>query len=210
MPTDVPSNESGRVEMFTDGVFAIAITLLVLDLPVPQSGRFLTTLLDDWPSFFAYLAAFLTIASIWVHHHTVFSRIRRVEPAVILLNLLLLLGVSLLPWPTSLIAASIRDDVGSDGIVACAIYAAVALIVMIAWSALSAALSRRPHLLRSPEESTWMRMNAWEALLSGVPVIVAVGAALITPLLSLALFVAIPIYFLISTSRARGPRRASA
>jgi uncharacterized membrane protein len=69
--------------MFSDGVFAIAVTLLVLDLPVPKSGRFLVTLLEDWPSFFAYIAAFLTIAAIWVHHHTVFSRIRRVEPAII-------------------------------------------------------------------------------------------------------------------------------
>ncbi|WP_306896361.1 TMEM175 family protein [Agromyces albus] len=193
--------------MFSDGVFAIAITLLVLDLPVPASGSLLEALLNDWPSFVAYLAAFLTIAGIWVHHHTVYARVRRVEPVIVLYNLLLLLGVSLLPWPASLISVSIRDEDQTGGVVACAAFALVALIVMVAWSAMTRAFARRAHLLRRPGDVAWMRRSATEATLSGVPVLIALGLAFVNPVISLGLYVAIPVYFLYSTSRSH-PREA--
>jgi uncharacterized membrane protein len=199
-----PSNDSGRVEAFSDGVFAIAITLLVLDLPVPASGSLMGALAEEWPSFVAYLAAFLTIAGIWVHHHTVFGRVARVEPVIVLYDLLLLLGVSLLPWPAALISESIRDDTDpTNGVVACGAFALAALVVMVAWSAMTWTFSRRPHLLRRPDDVVWMRRSAIEAALSGIPVLIALGLALINPIISLTLFVAIPVYFLFSTARAR-------
>ncbi|WP_349427827.1 TMEM175 family protein [Microbacterium sp. LWS13-1.2] len=201
---EIPSNESDRVEMFTDGVFAIAITLLVLDLPVPSSGSLPDVLMEKWPSFVAYLAAFLTIAGIWVHHHTVFERVARVEPAIVLLNLLLLLGVSLLPWPTALVAESIQNEAAHwNGIVACGLFALAALVVMISWSAMTALLSRRPHLLRRPHDAVWMRRSSIEAAVAGIPVLIAFATSFVNPVISLALYGAIPVYFLFSTSRRR-------
>ncbi|MFG6403503.1 TMEM175 family protein [Microbacterium sp. P04] len=189
--------------MFSDAVFAISITLLVLDLPVPTSGSFGEELLAAWPSFVAYLAAFLTIAGIWVHHHTVFARVKRVEPVIVVFNLLLLLGVSLLPWPTALLSQSIRGTDHLDGVIACVAYAAAALVVMIAWLAMTWVLARRPHLLRRPSDAAWMRRSVAEVAWAGTPVIAALGVAFLNPVSSLLLFVAIPVYFLYSTSRAR-------
>jgi uncharacterized membrane protein len=197
------SREAGRVEAFTDSVFAIAITLLVLDLPVPDSGDFAGSLAQRWPAFLAYAAAFLTLAAIWVHHHALFARIRRVDAAVLLFNLLLLLGISLLPWPTSLIAVAIQDRDHLDGVIACGLFAAAALIVLAGWLGLSVALAHRPHLLADDSGVDWMRANTREVLLAGIPVVLAAAAAFIDPALALALFIAVPIYFLYSTSRTR-------
>ena len=71
---------AGRVEAFSDGVIAIAITLLVLDLRAPQAkGRFLHDLGAEWPSYAAYLATFLIIGTIWLTHHSLFTRVARVD-----------------------------------------------------------------------------------------------------------------------------------
>jgi uncharacterized membrane protein len=193
-------NESRRIEAFSDAVFAIAITLLALDLTVPEPGDFTSTLLDAWPSYLAYLATFLTIASIWIHHHAVFSRIAGVEPAVLLLNVLLLLGVSLLPWPTALIAVALQDGDRADGIAAVLVYAIASLIVGVAWTATCAVLARRPRLLVRESDAAWMGRNARQAALSGLPVLAACGLAFLSTLAALAVFVAIPIAFLWSTS----------
>ncbi|SDY68740.1 TMEM175 family protein [Herbiconiux ginsengi] len=198
-----PTRETGRVEAFTDGVFAIAITLLVLDLPIPTSGNFAGSLAEHWPSFLAYAAAFFTLAAIWVHHHALFAQIRRVEPPVLLLNLLLLLGISLLPWPTSLIAMAIQDGNHLDGVIACGLFAAASLIVMCGWLGLSIVLAHRPHLLVEDSGVEWMRSNAREVLVAGIPVVLAAAAAFLNPALALALFIAVPIYFFYSTSRVR-------
>src|SRR5207247_427782 len=88
-------SESNRVEAFSDGVFSIAITLLVLELAVPAvSGRVGADLLDEWVSYVAYLAAFVTIGVLWMGHHTLFTRIRAVDAGLLWRNLVLLLTVS--------------------------------------------------------------------------------------------------------------------
>lgn len=195
-------NETGRVEGFSDAVFAISATLLVLDLRVPAQGEYLQGIVDDWSSYVAYLASFLTIASIWLHHHNLFSRIARIDAPLVVANLLLLLGVSVLPWPTSLMAASLRGSDRADQLVAVAVYAIVSIIVAAAWSILSASLARRPELLRAREDTRWMRTNLVRVLLSAVPVLVAVPIAAVAPLASLALYVAVPLYFLVTSIRA--------
>ena len=196
------SSGSGRVEMFSDAVFAIAITLLVLDLPVPSGPGLFEAVLDDWASFLAYLAAFLTLASMWVHHHVVFSRVRRVEPAIILLNLLLLFGVALEPWPTRLLSEAIGDGDHADGVLACMFYAVVGLILIAAWAGMTGAFSRRPHLLRGKDSAAFMRRSADRVLLAAVPTVAAVALALVSPVISLALFIAMPLYFLVWTAHA--------
>ena len=92
----------GRLEAFSDGVFAIVITLLVLDLPPPPaSGEFATTLGAQWATYVAYLAAVLVAGTIWLNHHATFRLVRRTTYRLQMLNLVMLLPISILPWPTS-------------------------------------------------------------------------------------------------------------
>src|SRR5204863_2813742 len=98
---------TNRVEAFSDGVMAIAITLLVLELKVPTDpgrDKLLEVLAERWPSYVAYLAAFFTIGIIWLNHHTLLAKIARFDARLHWLNLVLLLGVATLPFPTALVA----------------------------------------------------------------------------------------------------------
>jgi uncharacterized membrane protein len=112
----------GRAEALSDGVFAIAITLLVLNLHVPEvHAGLLRALAGQWPQYAAYAVSFLTIGIIWVNHHAFFDRLRRVNRPLLFLNLLFLMFVSVLPFPTALVAAHL---LGPQGPIATALYCA--------------------------------------------------------------------------------------
>src|SRR6266568_6692942 len=97
--------DTGRVEAFSDGVFAIAITLLILIIEPPKSGVNLGhELLRLWPSYLAYAASFLTIGIMWVNHHTIFRHFARVDRPLLLLNILLLMLIAFVPFPTRVVA----------------------------------------------------------------------------------------------------------
>ena len=98
--------ETRRLEAFSDGVFAIAITLLVLEIPVPKAGQrgLWDALLAQWPSFVSYLVSFSVIGIIWVNHHGVLDHLARADRGVLFLNLLFLLGVAFIPFPTERLA----------------------------------------------------------------------------------------------------------
>jgi uncharacterized membrane protein len=101
-------NETGRIEAFSDGVFSIAATLLVLDLkPPPMTTGFWHGIVAQWPGFAAFLLSFLYIGIMWINHHRLFSRLRRGDDLLMTVNLLLLLGVVWIPYPTSLIALNV-------------------------------------------------------------------------------------------------------
>ena len=96
-----PSNvRIDRLETFSDGVFAIAITLLALDLPRPQGDDVWHALAHSWESYASFLISFLTIGIIWLNHHALFDRVTRADRTLQMLNVLLLLWVSIIPWPT--------------------------------------------------------------------------------------------------------------
>src|SRR5579872_4040697 len=89
--------ETGRVEAFSDGVFAIAITLLVLDLKIPSaspSARLADQLAKQWPAYLAFLISFSFIGIMWINHHSLFTYIRRIDHALLILNGSLLMGVT--------------------------------------------------------------------------------------------------------------------
>src|SRR5262249_15953312 len=103
---------TSRTEAFSDGVFAIAITLLVLDLHVPlrELDSLTKGILHEWPSYLAYVTSFTAIGGVWLAHHGIFPRLRAVNDQVMRLNLLVLMMASFLPFPTRLVAEGIRNE----------------------------------------------------------------------------------------------------
>ena len=99
----------GRLEAFSDGVFAIAITLLVLDFAIHPPGSPLHQVLHIWPAFVAYLISFLTIGAAWLGHTALTDRLARTDSVLLRLNLLLLLAVTFLPFPTGLVGEALRE-----------------------------------------------------------------------------------------------------
>lgn len=105
---------AARVEQFSDGVIAIAITLLVLQIAVPAVSNgigLLDELKAEWPSYLAYVISFLTIGGFWLAHHTIFSCLRAVSPMTMKVNLLLMMAIAFLPFPTAVMAT---DILGTD------------------------------------------------------------------------------------------------
>ena len=128
--------ETSRLEAFSDGVFAIAITLLVLELHSPEleeGQRLWPALLDEWPQFAAYLTSFAILGIMWVNHHSMFRQIQRADRGLMFLNLLLLLWATLLPFPTSLFAEHLEDD-SINANVAAAVYSTNLTLAAIAFS----------------------------------------------------------------------------
>ena len=118
-----------RLEAFSDGVFAVAITLLVLEIDIPHAGGDLAHEVGQlWPSFAAYVVSFFTIGIIWVNHHTMFVRFVRLDRKILFLNLNLLLWVVLIPWTTAVLAEHLRDT-GANEHLAAAMYAANFLVM---------------------------------------------------------------------------------
>jgi uncharacterized membrane protein len=140
--------ETGRVEAFSDGVFSIVITLLVLDLHVPeQRGAMLAGLESQWPVYLAYLASFSYVGVIWVNHHQLFTRIGRVDTGLLWRNLALLFMTSVLPFPTAVLGtAFVRGDT-ADRAAGVVFYVTVAGAAVLMWLFLYHYLARNPRLL---------------------------------------------------------------
>jgi uncharacterized membrane protein len=105
--------ETARIEAFSDGVFAIAITLLVLEIrlphPLPPGETLAAALRHEWPSYLGFALSFGTIGVMWMNHHRLFGLVRRSDDWLLLLNTLLLLGVSFVPFPTAVLADHLQD-----------------------------------------------------------------------------------------------------
>jgi len=102
------TNETSRIEAFSDGIFSIAATLLVLELKPPADAVFFWQgILQQWPGYASFLLSFLYIGIMWINHHRLFSHIHRTDDVLMVTNLLLLLGVVWIPYPTSLMARAV-------------------------------------------------------------------------------------------------------
>jgi uncharacterized membrane protein len=189
-----------RVEAFSDGVMAIAITLLVLDLRVPTvaeaaaAGGLQDLLLARWASYVAYLAAFLTIGIIWLNHHALIEVIARFDRPLHWLNLTLLLGVATLPFPTALMAEYVGSGT-TDASLATALYGALALVMALPWTLIWLHLRTHPELL----EPGYDRAFADAAIRRNIPGPIVYGGAMllafVAPLLALASYVGIAAFF---------------
>ena len=125
------TSDTGRIEAFSDGVFSIAATLLVLEIAVPEADfeHLGKGIADQWPSYLGYATSFLTIGGIWLVHHAIFRRLRFADFNVSRLNLLLLMAVAFLPFPTKLMAEAI--DSSSAERTAVLFYGATLLVISV-------------------------------------------------------------------------------
>jgi uncharacterized membrane protein len=195
------ASETGRVETFADGVMAIAITLLVLDLKVPASGNVGHELVRQWPSYVAFMVSFLTIGIMWVNHHHMFKLIERTTHAFLMLNVLFLMPICFLPFPTSLVAQNFHAPAArkTPAIVYGLTMVVIAIMFNVVWR--YAARGRRL-LVEGVDDDALARMNRSYA--SG-PVTYAVCTlvAFVSPLASLAGYAALAAYWLLPGSGVR-------
>ena len=144
-------NVNARLEIFCDGVFAIAITLLILEIKIPPVGtlqsvpEFWQHLLDDWPSWFGFLLSFIIILVAWVNHHTVLKIITKSSPQFIYANALLLLSVVILPFSTGLMGEYLTTNLAQP---AATVYCFSILLHNISWNILGRAAMRPKSLFK--------------------------------------------------------------
>jgi uncharacterized membrane protein len=135
-----------RLEAFSDGVFAIAITLLVLTITTPDNYRHLgSELADRWPSYAAYVVSFAVIGIMWLNHHTIFGHFAKVDRNLVYLNLLLLATVVFIPYPTGIFGQALQRGEGER--VAAVVYSVAMTVNALAWAALWLYGSSRRRLL---------------------------------------------------------------
>jgi uncharacterized membrane protein len=195
--------DSGRLEAFSDGVFAVAITLLALDLAVPEPGRerLIRQLADHWPSFAAYVVSFLTIGIIWVNHHALFGNIARIDRPLLFLNLLLLFFVISIPFATSTIAGYLKEAT-QDASVAAAIYEGVFLCMGLSFAALFWWAIRREHLKEAlPAGAVWSAIIRFG--IGNVGYLAAIGIAFVSPAGALLISGLLAVYYMFEQTPGR-------
>ena len=183
-----------RVEAFSDGVMAIAITLLILEVKVPHQGPLLEALLRLWPSYLAYLASFLTIGVIWLNHHTFFTRVRQIDHALVWCNTALLLGVSFLPFPTAVLAEHVVHG-GSNARVAAAFYGLVGVLMTIPWVLMWRRLARRPALMEPGHDAAFAAAEGRRAWVGIVVYAACIGLGLAAPIVALVIYAAVAVFY---------------
>ena len=195
-----------RVEAFSDGVFAIAITLLGLTLKVPKlsDSSLLDALAREWPSFLAFVTSFATIGIVWINHHRLFTHIRRVSHGLLMWNGLLLMAVSLIPFTTELVAAYIGRDGATE---AAMVYAASQMFVTLAFNLLWRHVTRRKRLvdlhIKAPAVRRINLQYRFGPLLYLVSLFVAFASALASVVLDVAFtaFFALPAFAVADAGR---------
>lgn len=190
----------GRVETFSDGIFAIIVTLLVLEIKVPHvadhdSVRQLATAL--WgllPKVIAWIISFLTVCVIWVNHHRIFEAVKTIDQPFFWLNANLLLWVSLLPFPTALMGDYPHNPL------AVSTYGAVSLMMGIAFVLIRVYMWKRPGITAGLSESE-LRRGVLNVILFGpAPYLIGLVSAWIHPFLAFAFYGFVTVYFIFPTS----------
>jgi uncharacterized membrane protein len=178
---------TSRLEAFSDGVFAIAATLLVLELRVPADEPDLThALLQLWPAYAAYLVSFLTIGIIWVNHHTLLEHCRRVDRRFLYLNLLLLVAVGIVPFPTSLVDRYIVSESGATA--ALVVYGLGGLLIAIGFAAVFFYATHDGRLVGDRVSARQIRADGMLFPIGLVAYSVGIALAFVAPLASLAVY----------------------
>ncbi len=201
-----PQAETGRLEAFSDGVFAVAITLLALNLVVPhQDGDrpvhdLLTALLAQWPSYLAYALSFLTILIMWVNHHTLFRFIKRTDHLFLLLNGLLLLVVTAIPFGTNLLASYLQSDQKK---VAQVVYCGLSLAIALVYNRMWAYASRDGRLLDPAADPRLVQSITRQYAVGPLLYVAATALAFVSAEASLGVCILLAVFFALPSTLTR-------
>ena len=191
-----------RVEAFSDGIFAIIITLLVLEIKVPHiddynsRSELLKALLGLLPKFVGWIISFFTIAVIWVNHHRIFKQIKQLDSGIFWWNALLLLWCTFIPFPTAVLGDY------PDNKVSIILYGAVMALMGASFSFMRFYAIRKSELLDESVDLVMFRKGTYYSVIFG-PVMYLTGVALgfVHPYLAFIIFLGIPVYFIFSETR---------
>lgn len=192
-----PRMDGKRAEAFSDGVFAVAITLLALELKAPGgNGSLAHRLLEMWPAYLAYVVSFLTIGIMWLNHHTIFVHVVRVDRVLLVLNLVLLMFVAVTPFPTALVGDELAAHLhGSDARTVMVAYGLLMIGMSIGFSGVWWYLVSHPAMLDERLEPAAVRRSVPMFGAGFAAYIVATVLAFVSPLASLVFFGAIALYY---------------
>jgi uncharacterized membrane protein len=204
--------DSRRAEAFSDGVFAVAITVLVFNL-LGIGGHDLTAhpyhvLLSAWPNYFAYAVSFLTIGIMWVNHHAMFSAITQVDRRLLIINMVLLMGVVAIPFPTALVAEQLaaraaavgKSDISvatAGGQAAAVAYGVVMIAISIGYSAMWQYIASHPKRLgaaRLMEQPRVLNLQFSAGLFGYIAATLI--AAFVSGLIALAIYGLLAVYYM--------------
>jgi uncharacterized membrane protein len=191
---------SRRAESFSDGVFAVAITVLVFNLlPIASAtARSLDTqaLLHQWPAYLAYVVSFLTIGIMWLNHHWMLSAVTMVNRPVLVLNLILLMGIVAIPFPTALVADHLND--GAAGKVATVTYGLVMIAISIPFALLWVYVAAHQHELGARRRVRTPRLSTLRFTAGNAGYVAGTIIALFVPVAALIIFGLLAVYYLFS------------
>ena len=191
-------SDTRRGESFADGVIAIIITVLALELRPPEfePGQLIEALLQQWPTYLAYVTSYLYLAVIWMNHKAAFTRIREMDRGLQWANLGILATLALVPWPTAVIAETARTGNLADERVAVGLYAIIGALLCLSWLVFFSHLARHPDLTKEEVDDSYFARERPRALL-GVLLYLAAGTAgvLINPLVASVIFLLLPAFY---------------
>jgi uncharacterized membrane protein len=194
------AKDTARTEAFSDGVFAFAITLLVLNLhdpTKPNGGPLLEGLWNDWQSFFALVTSFITILVMWLNHHNMFTHIDRVDRRLMLRNGILLLFVVLTPFTTLIVAGHMTS---SDAGTAAVVYSGNFLFIAIAWNAVWRYCAKGRRLLREDVTDAEAQTITRQYLVAPLGSVVALAISLVSGVASVTVVLIIAAFYAITGS----------
>lgn len=205
-------DDTGRIEAFSDGVFAIAITLLVIEIGVPHTGdaplgvTLLDELAEQWPSYLGYVISFLQIGVIWANHHNRFRFIARSDHGLLFLNILFLMWVAFIPFPTALLAEYLQGTV-TERTTAGAVYAGTLMLTAIFFTLLWLYVAGSRRLLDQNVDLTTIRAMTRRYVVGTFFYVLAFVLAFVSLTASLALLVALALIFILPEASSRTPKR---
>ncbi len=188
--------ETERLETFSDGVFAIAATLLILEIQLPSSGSVVHGLLQLWPSYTAYAISFLTIGIMWINHHSLFTQIDRVDRTFLALNVGFLMVIAFIPFPTSVLASHLHHDAKA----AAFFYGLTNVLMAVMFNAVWFYAARGRRLIRADADQRTIS-GISRAFRPGVALyLLATLSALVSSWIALGLFAALAVFYLLESS----------